>query len=254
MKLNLFKRNTQLFICTVLLLLSQFAMAQQINTSGFSSMKVDQMSDQQIMQIWQQFQRSGVSETQAMNMLVQKGLNPTQVNSFKKRLIQLQTSSKSKFSTENLIKDTSGFLRDSTWIIEVPSLKKISLNYGFDFFSNPGNEFEPNIRIATPKNYVLGSDDELSISLTGLNETTLAAKVSPEGNIQIPYAGIVNVNGLTIEQATQRIKNKMKNVYPALASGKTNLFINLSNVKSIRVAVIGEAARPGNYVISSLAS
>ncbi len=254
MKFYLFKKHTQLFVCTIFLLLSQFVMAQQINTSGFSSMKVDQMSDQQIMQIWQQFQTSGVSETQAMNMLVQKGLNPTQVNSFKKRLIQLQTGSKSKFTTQNLIKDTAGFLRDSTWVIEVPSLKRQTNQYGFDFFSNPGNEFEPNIRIATPKNYVLGSDDEISISLTGLNETTLSTKISPEGNIQIPYAGIVNLNGLTIEQATQRIKYKMKSVYPALSSGKTNLFINLSNVKSIRVSVIGEAARPGNFVISSLAS
>jgi len=252
MKFNLFKKNIALLICASLLLSVQYSFAQQ--TGGFSGMKVGQMSDQQIMQIWQQAQKAGMSETDAMNMLVRKGLNPSEVNGFKKRLIQVQSSSKSKFTSQNLIKDTSGFLRDSSWVIEVPSLKKQSLNYGFDFFSNPGNSFEPNIRITTPKNYVLGADDELDISLTGLNETTLNAKVSPEGNIQIPYAGMVNVNGLTIEQATQRIKNKMKDVYPALSSGKTTLFLSLSNVKSIRIAVIGEAERPGNYLVSSAAS
>lgn len=253
MKFNLFKKNTALYFCAILLLATQFTTAQN-NGSGFSSMKVGQLSDQQIMQIWQQFQRSGVSETEAMNMLVKKGLNPTEVNSFKRRLIQIQAASKSKFTTQNLIKDTADFLRDSTWVVEIPSVKKISVHYGFDFFSNPGNSFEPNLRIATPKNYVLGADDELTISLTGLNETSINARISPDGNIQIPYAGMVNINGLTIEQATHRIKNKMNNVYPALGTGKTNLFINLSNVKSIRIAVIGEADRPGNYLVSSLAS
>ncbi len=252
MKFYIFKKSRAVLIGAIALLTVQFSIAQ--NTDGLSSMKVGQMSDQQIMQIWQQAQKAGLSETDAMNMLVRKGLNPSEVNGFKKRLIQLQSSSKSKFNSQNIIRDTTDFLRDSSWVIEVPLRKKTTVNYGFDFFSNPGNSFEPNIRIATPKNYVLGADDELSISLTGLNETIVSAKVSPEGNIQIPYAGMVNVTGLTIEQATQRIKNKMKDVYPALSSGKTSLFINLSNIKSIRIAVIGEAERPGNYLVSAVAS
>ncbi len=252
MKFYIFKKSRAVLMGIIALLTVQFSIAQ--NTDGLSSMKVGQMSDQQIMQIWQQAQKAGLSETDAMNMLVRKGLNPSEVNGFKKRLVQLQSSSKSKFSSQNIIRDTTDFLRDSSWVIEVPLRKKTTVNYGFDFFSNPGNSFEPNIRIATPKNYVLGADDELSISLTGLNETIVSAKVSPEGNIQIPYAGMVNVTGLTIEQATQRIKNKMKDVYPALSSGKTSLFINLSNIKSIRIAVIGEAERPGNYLVSAVAS
>jgi protein involved in polysaccharide export with SLBB domain len=248
-------RNIQIAILVIALVFTaQISNAQQSNIQGFSSMKVGQMSDQQIMQIWQQAQKSGMSETEAMNLLVRKGLNPTEVNGFKKRLVQLQSSNKSKFTSQNTIKDTTEFMRESSWIVEVPMQRKQSVNYGFEFFSNPGNSFEPNLRIATPKNYILGPDDELSISLTGLNEANIDAKISPEGNIQIPYAGIVNLNGLSIEQATQKIKNKMKNVYPALASGKTSLFISLGNIKSIRVSVIGEAERPGNYLVSALAS
>ena len=248
-------KNIRIAVAAILcLLITQNLLAQQGSMSGFSSMKVGQMSDQQIMQIWQQAQKSGMSETEAMNLLVRKGLNPTEVNGFKKRLVQLQSSNKSKFTTQNTIKDTSEFMRDSSWIVEVPQQKKISLNYGFEFFSNPGNSFEPNMRIYTHKNYIVGPDDELNISLTGLNEANIDAKVSPEGNIQIPYAGIVNLNGLSIEQATQKIKNKMKNVYPAIVSGKTSLFISLGNIKSIRISVIGEAERPGNYLVSALAS
>ena len=245
-KLSILLLSGMLFCCSI-------SLKAQSNISNLSSINVSQLSDQQIMQIWMQFQKSGVSEADAMNMLVRKGLNPSDVNTFKKRLIQLQGSSKSKFSNDNLIKDTTDFLRDSSWIIEIPNIRRQKTNFGFDFFSNPGNSFEPNIRITTPKNYILGTDDELNISLTGLNEVSFDGKITTEGNIQIPYAGIINLNGLTIEQATARIRSKLKTIYPALTSGKTKLFLSITNMKSIRISVIGEAQRPGNYLISAAA-
>ena len=223
-------------------------------TASGSQMNINQLSDQQIIQIWQQTQKQGMSESDAINALMKKGLAPNDVNTFKKRLVQVQTGPKSKYTLQNAIRDTAEFMRDSSWIIAIPQAKKQSKYYGFDFFANPNPSFEPNLRISTPQNYVLGPDDELTITLTGLNERTIAAQVDPQGNMQIPYAGIVALNGLTIEQATQRLKLKLKSVYPAIASGKTLVQVTLTNVKSIRVAVIGEASRPGNYEISSLAS
>lgn len=254
MKFNLQVRITATLISCVIIIYAQQVSAQNTNSPSISSGKVDQMSDQQIMQLWQQAQKSGMSESDAMSLLVKKGLSGTEVNNFKKRLIQLQGSSKSKFSSQNTIKDTASFMSDSSWVLEVPQIKKKSNNYGYDFFSNPNISFEPNLRIATPKNYILGADDELTISLTGLNETTVNATITPEGNLQIPYAGILHVNGLTIEQATQRIRAKMRRAYPALSSGATSLLVTLSNIKSIRISIIGEAERPGNYTVSSLAS
>lgn len=254
MKLSLQKKTIALLTCLLCLLLVQNLSAQQSGTSGLSAAKVGQMSDQQIMQLWQQAQKAGMSESDAMSMLVKRGLSPTEVNGFKKRLIQLQSSNKSKFGTESIIKDTAGFLRDSTWILEVPQVKKRSNNYGFDFFSDPSISFEPNMQIATPKNYILGAGDELNITLTGLNETTINDQITRDGTLQIPYAGIINLSGLTIEQATQRIRSKLKTAYPALSSGRTNLYVTLGNVRSIRISIIGEAERPGNYVVSSLAS
>jgi protein involved in polysaccharide export with SLBB domain len=78
--------------------------------------------------------------------------------------------------------------------------------------------------------------------------------VSPEGSIQLPYAGLISVSGLTIEQATEKIKNKMKVAYPALASGRTQVFLTLTDIKTIRVSIIGEAERPGGYPVPAVAS
>lgn len=251
MKLNPVNRLLTSLLLSVLALAPFTNYAQGGNTP-LQMGKVSQLSDQQIMQIWQQTQKAGISESDAIKLLVKKGMDPSEVNNFKKRLVQLQGAGKSKFGA-NMIKDTTDFIKDSSWVFEVPQLKKKSNYYGYEFFSNPNNNFEPNLRIATPKNYVLGPDDEIIINFTGLNESTVDATISPEGTVQLPYAGIISLNGLTIEQASLKIKNKMKQAYPALSSGRTQLFVTLSNMKSIRIKVVGEAEHPGNYLISSMA-
>jgi protein involved in polysaccharide export with SLBB domain len=126
--------------------------------------------------------------------------------------------------------------------------------YGTDFFNQSAIKFEPNFSVATPKGYVLGPGDEVIVLLTGLNESSVRSKVTPEGNLQIPYAGIVYVNGFTIEQATNLIKNKMTRVYPGLNSGQTQLTINLGNTRSIKITVVGEVKTPGSYTLSSLST
>lgn len=214
---------------------------------------VGQLSDQQLIQLWQQTQKQGMSEADAMKELVKRGLDPSQVAEFKKRLVRLQASDRKQFGKDNLISDTSYFLRDSSWKFELPDIRIPSPYYGFDFFNNPQSSFIPNINMATPANYVLGPGDELVLTITGLNELSYRQMISREGNYEVPHAGLVAMNGLTIEQATTRIRSKLKLPYPALSSGQSQLLVTLGNVRSVRVTVIGEAERPGDYSVTSLA-
>lgn len=218
--------------------------------SGMSATKVSQLSDQQIMQLWQQAQRGGISESDAMKMLVKKGLDPSEVNGFKRRLVQMQGTNKSRFSTQSIIKDTADFMRDSSWVFEVPQLKKRSPYYGFDFFSNPDVSFEPNMNMPTPANYILGPKDELILTITGLNEASTNLEITRDGSVELPYSGFVVLSGLTIEQAKERIKTRLTRAYPGLATGRTQLNLSLANARSIRVSIIGEAERPGGYTVS----
>lgn len=255
MNLLLVKKVLKAFLCLIILSHSLNTFGQSNNLSGLPSMKVGQMSDQQIMQLWQQAQRSGLSENEAMSLLVKRGLPTSQVTPLKKRLLQLQRSSlKSGSANESLIKDTTSFLNDSSWVAEIPQLKRRSRYYGYEFFNNPNPSFEPNLRITTPKSYVLGPDDEFTVNYSGINESSAEVKVSPDGNIVLPYAGAIQVSGLTLEQATQKIKAKMTQAYPALATGKTQVFLTLTNFKTIGIQIVGEAEKPGNYQVSSLAS
>ncbi|MFM7359144.1 MAG: SLBB domain-containing protein [Sediminibacterium sp.] len=229
------------------------AMSQSINATNLSSAKVNDLSNQQLTELWQQIQRSGLSEKDAINLLVRRGFPTSEVNALKKRLVMIQTRGKSG-RKEDLIKDTAGFTKDSSWVKEVPTVKRTSQYYGFDFFNNAAISFEPNVRLTTPQQYVLGPDDEINIQYTGLNEASVDAIVNANGKIVLPYAGSLQVSGLTLDEATKLIKAKMKVAYPAIAAGKTQVLVTITNFKTIRVTVVGEAEIPGTYQVSSLAA
>jgi protein involved in polysaccharide export with SLBB domain len=245
---RIFHRVISLFTLLVL------CFSVSVKAQDLKNIKTSQLSDQQVMQVWQQFSAKGMTESEAMKTMIQKGLSPSEVGMFKKRLLSIQELQKSKFGAKSFIKDTSMFLKDSSWINEVPLIHPSSKYYGYDFFSNPFSDFQPNLNVATPQNYILGVGDELTISLFGMNETEIDAKVNKDGNVKIEYVGLVSVMGLTIEEAKLRIAAKMAKSYPALAMGKTKLNISLGNVRSIRVTVVGEVERPGGYQVSALAS
>ncbi|HMR83691.1 MAG TPA: SLBB domain-containing protein, partial [Niabella sp.] len=126
--------------------------------------------------------------------------------------------------------------------------------FGSDFFGSGSITFEPNMRMATPKSYIIGPDDELLIDITGDNEASYKPRVSPEGFISVEYVGRIAVAGLTIEQATNKIRSAMQGTYPAMRSGRTQLTVNLGNIRSIKVIISGEVTKPGTYTLSSLAS
>jgi len=238
--------------------------AQGISLSDLKSMKVSQASDEQIIQAWKKIQDAGLSEQQAYELMAKNGLPPDEVQAFKDRVTLLGLNGKSTAPIKSLSteKQTTGSSRDVIDMVvkpkpfEHPPVKKqqpVLEVYGTQFFKQ-AISFEPNFSIATPKSYVLGPGDKVIVLLTGLNEKNLEATVTPDGNVQIPFAGLVYVNGFTIEQATSLIRNKMTKIYPGLRSGQTQLTVNLGSTRSIKVTVKGEVNTPGSYTLSSLAT
>ncbi|MGB4398409.1 MAG: polysaccharide biosynthesis/export family protein, partial [Daejeonella sp.] len=179
-------------IISVSLLKVQYSFSQTISVDNLQNFKVSQLSDQQILDFWQRLQGSGVSEEVAFQQAIQRGLPATEVEAFKIRLSQIQASgAKSKMAQIKRAPDPMPERRDTVRTVIDQVQKSSSTVYGYEFFNNSKLTFEPNIRIATPKNYVLGPDDEVIINVTGLNSTTITRKITPDGNILLPYAGLV---------------------------------------------------------------
>ena len=130
--------------------------------------------------------------------------------------------------------------------------------FGREIFSNKNLSFEPDLNIPTPKNYILSAGDELLINVWGDSELNLKLKVSPEGTILIPNLGPVSVSGLTIETADNRIRLELGRIMSTL-SGNTdgaNTFVSvsLSQIRSIKVNIVGEVVAPGTYTLPSFAT
>lgn len=245
-----------LFLILFSLIINLFQVsAQNVSLENIQNFKVDQLSDDQVLQLYQKLQTSGMSEDNAYQLMQQKGLPSTEIEKLKKRIALVKAGAKSSSGIKIKTKpDSISYARQAVNIPQNVFNPVESEIYGLSFFSNSQLSFQPDIRIATPQNYIIGPEDELIVLLSGLNETSLKTKVTPEGKAQIPYVGLVNVNGLTIEQAKGQIKTRMQRFYPALASGQTELSITLGNIRSIRVNIVGEVKQPGSYTISSLST
>lgn len=126
--------------------------------------------------------------------------------------------------------------------------------FGREIFSARNLTFAPTYNLPTPANYVLSGGDRLFIDLWGDSEANYDLKVSPDGFIAVPEVGVINVGGLTVEAAENRIRNKMAPTMTGLNNGAIQLKLSLGDIRSIKVNIIGEASMPGTYTLPSLAT
>lgn len=249
-------RSLLLVVCLILSLtvFSQSSISELMSSKDLSTFKVDMLSDEDIVKYKTYLQTSGLTESQAEQLALQKGLPSSEILKLKARLAGSNNATNKNNAPKN--KNSSARLASETEISNVAVSKKIEDEiFGSELFSNNDLRFEPDSRMATPKNYVIGPDDEIAIDVFGYQEANFRLIVSPEGNINMPAVGYISVNGLTVEQATKRIREKMiKNGYARLSGGQTQLAVNISKVRTIKVTIIGQVRKPGTYSLSSLSN
>jgi len=240
------------------------------SAQNFSGMKSEQLTDDQLKKGIQKALEAGMTPAQVEAMARQQGMSPTEIQRLKTRLEKMygtapgMNSLNSKNgSTDGTMQmpDKSGFNYKS---IEYPDFFNTrskngeptidERNFGFALFTNNDLTFEPSINVATPKNYQLGPDDGLVIEIYGASQVSYQPTITADGNITIPSVGPLFLNGLTIEEATSKIKRSLTKIYSGLAQGNTFVKVSLGTIRSIKVNIVGEANLPGTYNLSSLAS
>jgi protein involved in polysaccharide export with SLBB domain len=220
-----------------------------------SSLKIDDLSDDQINNFTKQFKQSNYSDQDMESELLKRNLPTKEIDKLKLRIQTL--SGKIDNNKQNKVNQKGRTEEDwgkESELNHNPFNSLIPKIYGADLFNNPRLTFEPNLNMATPANYQLGPGDELLIDIFGFSEQSYELKVSPEGNIRIPNLGPVQIAGLSIEQAQIKIKIKLAKLYPRIASGETSVSVNLGKIRSIRVIILGEVNLPGTYSLPSLAT
>lgn len=121
--------------------------------------------------------------------------------------------------------------------------------YGSSFFVNAPTTFAPVSRIPVTPEYVIGPGDELLVRIWG--QVTLDGRftVDRSGAIYIPHVGAVQVAGIPFAKLTDYLNSQIGRNYKNF-----DLNVNLGQLRSIEIFVVGQAKRPGSYTVSSLST
>ena len=226
--------------------------------------RVDQLSDEDVQNFYRRAEASGLNEMQIEQAAMSQGYTLDDIAKMRKRIATIRTQA-NRPSSQTAINNTTGRTLPPDLSRRTDSLPSIATKdtsrrlrvFGASLFENANLSFEPNLRIATPRNYIVGPDDEIRIEISGASTGEFQLKVSPDGTVKLPDLAPVFVSGLTFDQAEQRIISRLRQGgYQGLSTsgGNTTASASLTNIRSIRVTLVGEVVRPGTYTISSLGS
>ncbi|KAF2334155.1 SLBB domain-containing protein [Flavobacterium ginsenosidimutans] len=248
------KKLIYVFTLFSIFLLSSNAIAQDIlKSKDLSTVKVDYLSDDQLSKISAQLKSNNTTIEQVEQALLSKGMSQTEYNKLKARLNDVKpVGNDAKSNNPQMNTQDYGKVQDKFSNEKVKDSAN-ALIFGSELFDNPNLNFESDLKLATPVNYVLGPGDELQISIYGVQEFNASSPVSSEGRISIQYVGQITVAGMSIEAATQKIKAAISKVYSTVRSGQSQVSVVLNQIRTIKITIVG-GKQPGNYSISSLAT
>ena len=121
--------------------------------------------------------------------------------------------------------------------------------FGHDVFNRKDMTFESSMNIATPQNYRLGPGDEVNVDIWGASQESITETISPDGYITIEGVGVVQLGGLTVGQAKNRLRQVIGPRYQ-----DSQIELTLGQTRTITISVTGEVKTPGTYTMSAFAT
>lgn len=119
--------------------------------------------------------------------------------------------------------------------------------FGYDLFDRSPSNFSPVTNVPVPADYVVGAGDEFDVQLYGNQNRVLNLTVGRDGRVNFPELGPISVGGqlfsIVKSNLESQVERQMIGVHASVSMGVT---------RTIRVFVLGEARRPGSFVISGL--
>jgi protein involved in polysaccharide export with SLBB domain len=218
-----------------------------------------QISDKQVIEEVKRYRDAGMSQEQIIKEMTKKGVTPAQAQRLYDQYSNQGDSEATVVSSGNTLQDDvlrgeGGFTENIVTAADVESPGERV--YGQSFFSSQNLTFAPNMNMPTPANYVLGAGDEILIDIWGSSELHVRYTITPDGHITVPGLGRIQLSGMSVQQAENRLRSQFSTIYSDLASSDPHTFlaISIGNVRSIKVNVMGEVQRPGTYTLSSFSS
>ena len=246
------------------------------STGGAATGGSGGVSDGQVVRSAVSQKRAGASEAQIASSLLQQGATPAQLQRLRGQYANQINKAGAAAAVDNGLREAIDRSRSNNESADNPTQlaggdetaadvadddddetgartrkgsRYSSQVFGRNIFNNPRLTFAPNMNIATPQNYVLGPGDVLIIDVYGASIENLKLTVSPEGDVYVPEFGPIQVSGLQISAAKNRIRSKLGRYFQS-----SDIKVSLSQTRSIQINVLGEVRVPGTYTLSSLST
>lgn len=234
-----------------------------LDPQQISSINIDKISDEQLSIYWEKAKNQGYTLDQLITAARMRGMSDIQAMKLRQRILQLSIRKKSgnqqdNYSFQDREEETFGFTGNENKDSLAIQNKKDSI-FGMNFFKNPKISFTPNMNMATPENYQVGPGDELLIEVWGATEGSFKQKVDTQGNIFINAIGKINVSGLSFEDVKTKINSHLKRIYSGISApngsyNKVYTGVTITQVRTVKVNIIGEVTVPGTYSLSALST
>jgi protein involved in polysaccharide export with SLBB domain len=183
---------------------------------------------------------------------------PAQLDLLKQLPPDLRDNVKDKMTTASALQsEVEEIFEDGRSLILKPELEDIEGQefycadciYGYNFFKFSPSSFAPVGDTPVSASYVLGPGDKILVNFYGSEELEEKTFINREGLVVLPFLGPVYLQGMSFSEASEFLKKKAKN---DLLGVDVNLSIR--DVRSIGIYILGEAYKPGKYVMSGLSS
>ncbi|PYY15806.1 MAG: hypothetical protein DMG60_16630 [Acidobacteria bacterium] len=131
-----------------------------------------------------------------------------------------------------------------------PSQGRSLERFGATVFENgTGNVDQLPMDVPVGPDYVIGPGDGLNVDLWGSVSQRLQRVVDREGRLSLPEVGTVLVAGKTLGEVQQTVQKQLRNQFRDVQTD-----ISLARLRTVRVYVVGDVAKPGAYDVSSLST
>src|ERR1700733_2431375 len=121
--------------------------------------------------------------------------------------------------------------------------------YGDSLFRQVPTTFAPLRNVNVTPDYVLGPGDQLLIRIWGQLNCNAQVTVDRSGSVYLPQVGEIHVAGLPYDQVRSHIHDAVGRIFKSF-----DLEVEMGQLRSIQVFVVGQARRPGTYTLSSLST
>lgn len=133
--------------------------------------------------------------------------------------------------------------RDRRATFQLPTLIGGTQYYVDEVGLNFLSDIVPGAGFFDDETYIIGPQDVLSIELKGpVSLNARALVVNPNGYLFMPYAGNIEIAGLTLSEAKQKIDSVLRE---ELSDFELSLSVQMP--RRVEVQVVGDVPFPGNY-------